>query len=74
MSQRPWNKYCIRIYFLLFFFDSFDFNKTVTKNFPLSIIVGGKKHKLEKHIHDIVDIKENKETDLYKAHLEIRKL
>ena len=38
---------------------------------PLSIIVGGKKHKLEKHIHDIVDIKENKETDLYKAHLEI---
>ena len=38
---------------------------------PLSIIVGGKKHKLEKHIHDIVDIKENKETDLYKEHLEI---
>ena len=28
---------------------------------PLSIIVGEKRHKLEKHVHDIVDIKENRQ-------------
>ena len=35
---------------------------------PLSI---ERKHKLEKHICDVVDIKGNKEIDLYKTHLEI---
>ena len=45
--------------------------KQSPKIFHSQLQWGEKKHKLEKHIHDIVDIKENKETDLYKAHLEI---
>ena len=57
------------LFFIVSYMPQWSDQKFSTLNYS-----GGKNHKLEKHIHDIVDIKENKETDLYKAHLEIRKL